>query len=138
MNRPSSAQMQTAGRLLMHEGAAGRAEERATAAGRVYDKLHAQLDPLLGSAGVEALFVRAARLTHGESSFQDVAIVEGSTMLPHRLRAHDPAAPTESAAALFGTFLALLTSFVGERLTTHALRSAWPMIEATAPKDTKK
>ena len=63
---------------------------------------------------------------------------EGSTKLRACLQALDPAVATEAAAALFGTFLELITTFIGERLTIQVLRSAWPTIEDTAPRETKK
>lgn len=69
MNRPSAAQLEKARRLLLDEGAAGSAGECAPAAGRVYDKLHGHLDPLLGAAGVQALLVRSAKLTQRQFSF---------------------------------------------------------------------
>jgi hypothetical protein len=51
-----------------------------------------------------------------------------------RLQALDPADATEAAAVLFGTFLDLIATFIGERLTVLVLRSAWPTIEDTAPR----
>jgi hypothetical protein len=42
----------------------------------------------------------------------------------------------DSAAALFGTFFTLMTTFIGERLTTQVLRSAWPTIEEMASTET--
>ncbi len=132
--------MERARRLLAHEGAAGSVDERATtAAGRVYDKLHAHMAPLVGVAGVQLLFVRSAKLAKGEfASLAEVSGFEGSTKLRERLQAQDPAVATESAAALFGIFFTLLTTFIGERLTTQVLRSAWPTIEETVPKETNK
>jgi hypothetical protein len=137
-NPPSPAQIARAKRLLAHEGAGGTADECATAAGRVYDHIHAHLDPVLGAAGVQALLVRSAKLTHREFSLLEVSVVEGSTKLQECLRAQDPGVATEAAAALFGTFFALLTTFIGERLTTQVLRSAWPTIHETALPETKK
>ena len=128
--------MERARVLLAHEGAAASAGECATAAGRVYDKLHAQLAPLLGSAGVQALLARSVKLTQREFPFLDVAALEGATKLRERLRAQDSAVATESAVALFGTFFTLLTKFIGERLTLQALRGAWPTIEEMAPRET--
>ena len=140
MNRPGPKQMETALRLLALEGAASRADDRAaTAAGRVYDKLHAHIAPLVGDAGVELLFVRSAKLAQGEFAFlAEVSILEGSTKLRGCLQAQEPAVATESAAALFGTFFALITDFIGERLTTQVLRGAWPTIEETALRETTK
>ncbi len=142
--------MERARRLLAHESAAGSADERATtAAGRVYDKLQVHLAPLVGAAGVHSLFVRSAKLAQGEfTCVAEATILEGSTKLRERLQAQDPAVATESAAALFGTFFALVTTFIGERLTTQVLRSAWPTsawptsawlaIEEAAPREPKK
>lgn len=130
--------MEMARRLLAHEGAAGSAAEAATAAGQVFDKLHTHLAPLIGAAGVQALLVRSAKLRHREFSFLETSILESSTKLRQCLQAQDAAVATESAAALLGTFFALITTFIGERLTTQVLRGAWPAIEATAPRETSK
>lgn len=114
--------------MLAHESAAVvGAGESATAAGRVYDKLLARLSPLVGDAGVQLLFMRSAKLMQGEfASLSDVSVFERSTKLRERLHADDPSIGTEAAAVFFGTFLALITTFIGERLTTQVLRSAWP------------
>jgi hypothetical protein len=127
--------MEWARSLLEREGAGGGADECATAAGRVYDKLHAHLDLLIGASGVQALLVRSAKLTHSKFSFLEVSMLESSTKLREALQAQEFAVATESAAALFGTFFTLITTFIGERLTTQALRSAWPTMEETAPRE---
>jgi hypothetical protein len=54
------------------------------------------------------------------------------------LQSLDPAAATEVATALFGTFLELMNTFIGERLTLLILRSAWPTIEDKTPTETQK
>jgi hypothetical protein len=131
--------MERARRLLAHEGAAGSADGGATtAAGRVYDKLQAHLAPLVGAAGVQSLLVRSAKLAQGFTGLAEVSTFEGSTKVRERLEAQDSAVTTESAASLFATFFALLTTFIGERLTTQVLRSAWPTIEDTPPTETTK
>ena len=131
--------MEMARRLLAHEGTSGSADGRATTAtARVYDKLHAHMAPLVGDDGVQLLFVRSAKLAQGEfAGLAEVSILEGSPKLREILQAQDPAVATESAAALFGTFFALMTAFIGERLTTQVLRRAWPTIEEMAPRETK-
>jgi hypothetical protein len=137
---PGAAYMERARRLLAHEGAPGNADGGAgTAAGRVCDKLQAHLAPLVGAAGVQSLLVRSAKLAQGDfSGLAGVSIFEGSTQLRACLEAQDSAVTTDSAAALFATFFALLTTFIGERLTSQVLRTAWPMIEETAPTETMK
>jgi len=129
VKRQSHAQMERARRLLAHEGAAGSADECATAAGRVYDKLHGHLAPILGAAGVQALLVRSEKLTRSQFPFLAGATLEDSTKLREQLRTQDPAVAAESAAALFGMFFTLITTFIGDRLTTQVLRRAWPTIE---------
>ena len=85
------------------------------------------------------MFVRSAKLAQGEfAGLAEVPIFERPTKLRECLQAKDPAVAVESAAALFGTFFALITAFIGERLTTQVLRRAWPTIEETAPLETKK
>ena len=140
MSNPGAAQVAWAKRLLAVEGNSGdKAEECAAAAWRVYEKLNARLSPLLGSAGVQALFVRSAKLAQTEFvSLVEVAGPEGMKKLGACLQELDPTDATVVAATLFGTFLDLMTTFIGERLTVLVLRSAWPTIEDTAPRGTKK
>ena len=139
MTKPSATQVDRAKRVLMYEGCAGSSsEECAAAAWRVYEKLNARLAPLLGSAGVEALFVRSAKLVQAQYGFlAEVATPGGMRTLGAALQALDPAAATEVAAALFGTFLELMSTFIGERLTVLILRSAWPTIEDKSPTETQ-
>jgi hypothetical protein len=123
--------------LLTHEGAASGAKDNAAAAaGHVYDKLHAHLTPLLGGIGVQSLFVRSAKLTPGEfGGLPQISVLEGSAKVRDHLQAQGSVVDMESAAALFATFLALLTNFIGERLVTQVLRRAWPTMEET-PEET--
>jgi hypothetical protein len=140
MTTPTQAQMERARRLLAHEGTdGGSVDDSAAAAGRVYDKLPVYLAPLVGSAGVQALLVRSAKLVQDQfPCLAEAAILESSTRLRECLRAQEPAVAREAAVAFFGTFFALITTFIGERLTTEMLRSAWPTIEGAAPKETRK
>jgi len=119
-------------------GAAG-AAGRADAAARVYEKLMAQLSPLLGIVGVQALLGRSARLRMADFAFLgDAAVVESADRLRQALVSLEPDAISAAAEALFGTFCALITTFIGERLTTQVLRSAWPMVEELASKESRK
>ncbi len=140
MGRTSAAQVERAKRLLSHEGNSGSSSaECAAAAWRLYEKLNARLTPLLGSAGVQALFVRSAKLAQAELGFlAEVVTPDGMKKLGVGLQALEPTEATEVAAALFGAFLELMTTFIGERLTVLILRSAWPTIDDTVPRETKK
>jgi hypothetical protein len=140
MSKPTAAGVERARRMLAAEGDSGsNAGECAAAAWRVYEKVNARLSPLLGSAGVQALFVRSAKLTAVEfAPLAEVATPEGLTKLGACLESLEPRVATEAAATLFGTFIDLITTFIGERLTVVALRNAWPTIEDTSPPETKK
>jgi hypothetical protein len=131
MSRPSETQLKKAKQLLASEGAPwSSSEECAAAAWRIYEKLNARLSPLLGLAGVQALFGRSAKLAQAEfPSLAEVATPEGLTRLGSCLQALDPTVAAEAAATLFGIFLDLMTTFIGERLTVLVLRSAWPAID---------
>jgi hypothetical protein len=126
--------------LLALEGTSGdSAEACAKAAGRVYDKLNSQLAPLLGFPGVQALFIRSAKLVRDEfTALSEITALESSAKLRERLQALESGVAAQTAEALFGTFFGLITTFIGERLTTQALRGAWPTIEDTAPTENKK
>lgn len=134
---PSPAQAELARRLLVEEGANGSTEACATAAGRVYDKIRAHLAPLLGATGVDALLTRSAKLTQDRLPGLATASLD-STKLQACLAGEEPAVAMGAAVALFATFFALITTFIGERLTTQALRRAWPHIDETAPQEKKQ
>jgi hypothetical protein len=133
VNEPGATQIERVQRLLAHEAT----QEGAGAPARVYDKLVAQLAPLVGAAGVQALFMRSAKLAQGE--FADLAqasILEGAAALRERLASPGGVAE-QSALTLFATFLALVTEFIGERLTHQILRRAWPMLDDQVPETEK-
>ena len=136
MNRRDPAQVLRARRLLAHESATGGAGDEAAAAAHLFNKLHAQLAPLIGSAGVQALLVRSFKLTRGEFSFLETSAVESATQLRACLQAQEPKVALEAAAALFGTFFTVVTAYIGDRLTTAMLRGAWPTLQDSAPLET--
>jgi hypothetical protein len=140
MNPPSAAKRELASRLLARERHGENSEERAAAAGRVYEKLFLCLAPLVGGTGVRALFVRSIKLATAEFPFLGGVAVEpreaAVSTLVASLQGQQPDAVMHGAAALFGAFLTLLMTYVGERLTAQVLRSAWPDIDETPSKET--
>lgn len=136
MHTPGVTQFERARRLLAHEAAtAGNAAGPTTAASRVYDRLLEQLTPLVGATGVQALFVRSAKLVQGEfGGVAQLSIFEGAANL--RALLHSKQLAGESVVALFATFLTLITTFIGERLTSQVLRRAWPALgERVTPEE---
>lgn len=129
MAAPNDAQRERAKRVLAYEAHSIDAAAP-TAAARVYDKLHAHLQPLVGTAGVELLLVRSARLAGGElEGLASAAMLHGAAALRARLATPKPEIGAESAISLFATFLNLISTFVGERLTLQLLRRAWPALD---------
>ena len=130
MSQRSGAQRDLARRLLLREQRGDGPDEPAAAAGRVHTKLQLCLAPLVGAAGVRALFARSLAQTTPEFPFLAAVALEppeaALESLTAALQGTHPAAVLNGAAALFGAFLTLLATFVGERLTAQVLSVAWP------------
>ena len=131
--------------LAQHAGSAARAEAIAASAQRAYDDLARVSAPLIGQVGVDALTARALHLAQRQypqlvqTCDRTPRCTEGTPGTPPReqregpwaefifcLERQDPAVATEAAGAVFATFTGLLVTFIGEPLTMHLLRSAWP------------
>lgn len=103
----------------------------AAAARLTYDDLTAVLAPLISGAGVEALWGRAFDLAQreypaderrGDNCPTDEPFAQVTLWLERQI----PSAATDAAAAMFATFAELLTTLIGEPLTTRYLQKAWP------------
>src|SRR6185312_15073698 len=96
MSGTNTAQVARAKRLLALEGDAGTSSAGcAAAAWSLYEKLNARLAPLLGAAGVQALFVRSAKLAQADfPSLAEVATPDGLKKLGAGLQALEPADAT--------------------------------------------
>jgi hypothetical protein len=86
---------------------------------------------LIGDAGVAAICARSLHLT--QRNISGLAPVHASTqddtpfaLLQRSLEQLEPAAATDAAVDLLATVSELFASFIGEGLTTHLLRQAWP------------
>ena len=139
MPLPTEAHRQLAGRLLFDQGPGP--ETTGAAVRRVYAALDGALAPVLGAAGVQALFARSVRLVR-----QDFAAL--AALLGREDTAPDverfsasldqlPRAPGQDAAiALYANLIALLVTFIGEALTEHLVKAAFPALGNTRPKGT--
>lgn len=130
MSRPTAVHLEWARRCLADEsGPDAAAPPDTTPAGRVHDKLHALLAPLVGDVGVQLLCVRSAKLTRGDLAWMDeVPILEGCVKLRTALQSPDAPVSTETAAVLYATFFALLTTFIGDQLTIRLVGRTWPAV----------
>ncbi len=133
MNKATPAQVEIVRALLGRAVADGTSQERAAAAGRIFSRIHRHLSPLIGSAGVRALFTRAAGLLLSEHpcltglslpATPAAADTDPADLLRDCLKDQAPAAITESMVAFFAIFFALLASFIGDRLCAQAMETA--------------
>lgn len=104
----------------------------AAAARKTQDDLIAVFAPLISSSGVEALSGRAFDLARREypaderRGNNDTPTTEPFGQVSQWLERQSPSAATDAAAALFASFAELLTTLIGEPLTTRYLKKAWP------------
>lgn len=151
MTRPTPADIALAARLLAHQRSASAGVEDPAAAARlavvgVYERLAERLSPLIGAAGLRALLARSARLSVQEYPCLRILSVSVDATLPaasvvEQLATSfgdlDAVHASEAAAALYGTLIGLLTSFIGERLVGQVLQSAFPALDHGIVKETE-
>jgi len=119
-------------RLLTREAGAGAdAVAVAAAAGRLSDVFAQQLGPLVGDAGVAAIYSRSLHLVHRQFPWlgrtQPTEQDDGRvTRVELSLRQQEAAVAAEAAVAVLATIGEVLASFIGDPLTTRLLREAWP------------
>lgn len=102
----------------------------ALAALAVWRRMAAQLEPVIGARGVDALFGRALHLAGRQHPWLAAAGVRGGSAnaLDHvqqQLAAQQTAQATEAAQALLTGFTELLATMVGDALVTRLLGPAW-------------
>jgi len=117
--------------ITRRAGSSTGASAVAAAARLTHGDLTATLAPLISSSGVEALWGRAFDLARREYPAEERGGDDGATDDPFAevslwLERQIPSAVTDAAAAIFATFAQLLTTLIGEPLTTRYLEKAWP------------
>ena len=129
---PNPALRQLAMRALaQRKGSAASAAALAAAAQRAYDDLTRVSAPLIGDVGVNALTGRTLYLAQRQYPWVVHAREPEEWNGPFEqivfcLERQDPAVATEAAGAVLTTLAGLLVTFIGEPLTVHLLRQAWP------------
>ena len=147
MNKPSTAQVDLARRLLAREVRVP--PDPAFAAARMYEGVLVHLSPLMGTAGVHALFARSIKLAKVNHPCLDAfhTPCADSTLRERRspserlqdcLQTQQPTETLEPAVIVFANFLSLLAAFIGERLTAQVVQGAWPETSASAPVERKR
>jgi hypothetical protein len=103
----------------------------AAALAGLYDALARHLEPLVGRAGLLAIYGRSVHLAISEvpwiAAAADVQNGAGPVeALRGCLEHQDPSAATDGARILLVTFVELLARLIGEGLTTRLMAQAWP------------
>lgn len=119
------------GVITRRAGSSTGAGALAAATRLTHDDLTAVFAPLISSAGVEALWGRAFDLAQREYPVDQHRADDSTTDEPFAqvslwLERQVPSVATDAAAAMFATFAELLTTLIGEPLTTRYLEKAWP------------
>lgn len=117
--------------ITRRAGSSKDASAVAAAARLTHEDLTAVLAPLISSAGVAALWGRAFDLARREYPADERKVDDGTTDEPFAqvtlwLERRAPSGAIDAAAAMFATFAELLTTLIGEPLTTRYLEKAWP------------
>jgi hypothetical protein len=132
--------LEAAKRLLAYEGSpADDTSGEIAAAERVYARLFDCLAPIIGPAGVLALFLRSAKLAQADlpdlGAFREVTskpALGGGIELFRSLSSLDPSQVAAASASVYAKFLGLLTTLIGERLVARILDEAFTELAATS------
>jgi hypothetical protein len=141
--KPSFSQI--ARQMLLHDSIGElTAAACAASAASVLERLQARLAPLLGVAGMRALFARAVKVTHREfvalAPLRTALLDErepAAASLSETLNQLDAAAAEIAATALYANFLELTSSLIGERLVFLVLQRAFPNMDVTAKQESE-
>jgi hypothetical protein len=102
----------------------------ATGAASVWRAIDGALAPIIGRAGVAALYKRSLYLTRNDHPclavvYDAISAGDEYTALQTALSQQTDAAAVAAVRALLQAFHELLTHLIGESLTERLLRSAW-------------
>jgi hypothetical protein len=142
MTKPSPAHLELARRLLAYEMRFP--SDPAATAVQTYERVLVHLSPIIGIAGVHALFARSVKLTAAEhpclkgfTTSSALPSTEARRIPAEELRAclqnQVPLSTLEPIATLFGNLVSLLAALIGERLTTQVLEGASPETSSPSP-----
>jgi hypothetical protein len=131
-------------RLLLREAGERRsADDLIAAMERGSVSLHAQLAPLVSSAGFDALLGRAVRLTARDFPF--LATVTTTTPrtssldgLRQAAELRQPEEVERALVAILANFIWLLIIFIGENLGLRKVQEVWPDVPLTWPGSSSK
>lgn len=107
---------------------------------RLHEKLALHLAPVVGEAGLDALFSRCIKIT--KRTFPSLRELEttGSaqsvlSQFFQHLEKQEPATVGAITGSLMVNLVGMLSAFIGEGLTWQLLRNAWPDLPSDPPSE---
>ncbi|HEX9105739.1 MAG TPA: hypothetical protein VF832_00890 [Longimicrobiales bacterium] len=127
-------------RLVQREAKGGPAGDLLGAGERVLQRLHEELARVLGADGYAALEGRAFELARRRYAFLGSGSSGGTPTGPldqalEALRGRHPREAGDAMQTVCSQLIGLLFTFLGEPLTTHLIRLAWPDLAGEKPED---
>jgi hypothetical protein len=114
-------------------------EEAVAAVRTAHEKLARAMSPIIGEAGLLAMFARSVRKARALYPCLDsVEVSDLDTVLERlwsSLGQQEPAAIREIGIALLSNFVELLATLIGDELTLTLFRNAWPEASALASEE---
>jgi len=121
--------------LAFHLGATPGERAASGATLTVWRQMAAQLAPVIGHRGVEALFERALHLAGRSFPWLEGQAADGTAaevVLGSRLETRDAAAALEAGGAVLVIFTELLATLIGSSLCSRLLASVWRPVATEA------
>lgn len=105
-----------------------------------WQQIAAQLEPVIGARGVDALFSRSLHLVAKAHPWLATGGVRGNdaaslASIKTCLESRDALVASDGASALLDTFIDLLARLIGESLTTRLLETVWLQPLTDNPKE---
>lgn len=121
--------------LALHAGATPDVRAASGATLTVWRQMAAELAPVIGHRGVEALFERALHLAGRSFPWLEGQAEDGTAaevLLGSRLETRDPATALEAGGAVLVIFTELLATLIGSSLCSRLLASVWRPVATEA------
>ena len=133
MTRTTDDHRALASKLLSSESG-GSTDERA-AASRMFERMFAEIEPIVGESGVIAIFARSVIVAKAdyEGLAPLVLSIDSLEAVVECLRQHFDTVPErhvrDGAIGLSNAFLSLMSRLVGVTLTVQIIQHAWPAVD---------
>jgi hypothetical protein len=105
----------------------------------IWELMAAKLEPVIGTTGVDVLFIRALHLTSSVFPWLAIAETQRESAVLHvkkQLAEHETDAASEAAYTLLVTVTELLSTLIGVSLTERLLARVWVPSSRVSKKET--